>query len=123
MDGIVIGRSTIDLHQCLSRFVGTAMSICETRSFWEEKNADTKDQCEGPAHAEHDSPAGRVTSLMLVCAIVEASSEKDSESDEQLIGRNQSASDPRRCGLSCGGISIRRILAGVIQLTLVHRHE
>lgn len=104
VDSIVVGRSAVHLHECVSSLFDSATAVVKSRSFAKRQHANAKDDGPDPAKTNDDAPRGRAVFLVRIRAVVEAGGQEDSHGDEQLVGTDESATNPRgrRLGLIHG---------------------
>lgn len=94
--GVVMRWCSKDLDHGLKGFLGPAFSIVVTWGIREEEDSNSQNEEEGPSNTDDDSPRSRAFALVLVHSIVEACGKKDTQGDEQLVGRDESSTNPRR---------------------------
>ena len=99
MHRVVMCRSAKDADHGLASLVDTTSAVVIPGRLREEEDTNAQNGGEDPADADHNTPGARVLALVFVGAEVEAGGEEDAESDEELVGRNQSTTNPRRSGL------------------------
>ena len=98
MDGIMVSWSTVDLHHGLLCFLDFAMAVLITRGLGEEEDSDCEDDRPDECYAHWNPPGCSLVTLMLVGAEVDAGGQENTESDEELVRRDQGATNMARSG-------------------------